>query len=52
MEPLELEPDGTGTVGTGFWGIHWDQKLNFGLEYTKQYFETSYGSSSSRGIRW
>ena len=29
MEPLEPEPDGTGTVGTGFWGIHWDQKTQF-----------------------
>jgi len=38
MEPLDPEPDGTGTVGTGFSSLHWDQTTPFWARRHDQIF--------------
>ena len=51
MEPLEPEPAELEPSGPDFGVSIGTKKLNLGLEYTKKYFETSYGVSFLRGIR-
>ena len=53
MEPLEPGPDEPSEPSELDFGVYIGiEKLKLALEDTNNYFETSYGNSFSREIRW